>query len=146
MSISEAAHPFNRLAQFNSTVNPNFINIPNIPQTTSHDIDEECSSYTFPVPIDLSEWPTRWKIATSNDVDDSDEFNRVYDAIDWSLAPDIPVRSVDDDGKLELDDYDEDKDPDCWWSATNCVKPKHPGILHDIYRCPEPGTRQIVRF
>jgi hypothetical protein len=79
-------------------------------------------------------------------VDDSDEFNRVYDAIDWSLAPDIPVRSVDDDGKLELDDYDEDKDPDCWWSATNCVKPKHPGILHDIYRCPEPGTRQIVRF
>jgi peptidoglycan/xylan/chitin deacetylase (PgdA/CDA1 family) len=31
-------------------------------------------------------------------------------------------------------------DPDCWWSYSNCVTPKHTGIPDDIWQCPEPDT------
>lgn len=43
---------------------------------------------------------------------------------------------VDDSG------YDSSKDPDCWWTASQCTKPKHnnKGIMPDIYTCPEPDT------
>ena len=43
---------------------------------------------------------------------------------------------VDDNG------YDSSKDPDCWWTASQCTKPKHnnKGMMPDIYTCPEPRT------
>ena len=43
---------------------------------------------------------------------------------------------VDDNG------YDSSKDPDCWWTASQCTKPKHnnKGMMPDIYTCPEPST------
>jgi hypothetical protein len=36
--------------------------------------------------------------------------------------------------------YDYQKDADCWWTATTCAKPKHPGLLNDITTCDEPHT------
>lgn len=36
--------------------------------------------------------------------------------------------------------YDDDKDPDCWWTATICKTPKRAGIPDDISTCPEPHT------
>jgi len=29
-------------------------------------------------------------------------------------------------------------DPDCWWTRSQCVSPKHDGIPEDIHNVPEP--------
>lgn len=39
-----------------------------------------------------------------------------------------------------LNGYDSSTDSDCWWTATGCAKPKHPGLLDDITTCLEPHT------
>ena len=31
-------------------------------------------------------------------------------------------------------------DPDCWWTWSNCVTPKHDGLPADIATVPEPRT------
>lgn len=36
--------------------------------------------------------------------------------------------------------YNSNTDPDCYWTATECTKPKHAGILEDITTCDEPHT------
>lgn len=36
--------------------------------------------------------------------------------------------------------YDVSNDPDCWWSASQCTKPKAKNIPADIYNCEEPNT------
>lgn len=36
--------------------------------------------------------------------------------------------------------YNSDSDPDCWWTASGCKKPKHSNIPQDLYQCPEPNT------
>lgn len=40
----------------------------------------------------------------------------------------------------QSDSYDTEKDPDCWWSATGCKKPKAQNVPQDIYTCQEPDT------
>ncbi|PKI82572.1 hypothetical protein MVES1_003879 [Malassezia vespertilionis] len=48
------------------------------------------------------------------------------------------------DGKghsaIDLAGYDGSADPDCWWSASTCKKPKHANIPSDVYTCKEPNT------
>lgn len=127
---------------FTSKVNPRNVSIPSITQTTSVDPYQECVYYNpDPSVIDIvdNEWPTVWEIATSNGMNKSAEFLSVYNSVDWSKAPNIPVRTFNADGSLDMTGYS-DSDPDCWWSFSTCVKPKLSDVYADIYQCNEPET------
>ncbi|KAI8331491.1 chitin deacetylase [Chlamydoabsidia padenii] len=128
---------------FNSSINPLNITIPDIPQTTSIDPTTECAYYN-PDPslivIDPTQWPTSWSIATSNGMNSSAEFQSFYNSIDWANAPNIPVRTLNADGSINMNGYDSSADPNCWWTASTCTIPKLKDVNADIYECPEPET------
>lgn len=132
------------LSKFTSKTDPTQVSIPEIPQTTSHDVATECQYYQSNFTIDKAEWPTIWDIATSNNMNSSAEFMGIYNAIDWTKAPTAPVRKLTAAGGLDLTGYDTANDPDCWWSASQCVKPKAANINADISACPEPETWGLV--
>ena len=56
-----------------------------------------------------------------------------------SSIPNIAPRGT-RDGDFSGVKYDDSKDPDCWWTDTNCVKPKLAGLPNDITSCPEAHT------
>ncbi|GAA5802817.1 hypothetical protein HPULCUR_008292 [Helicostylum pulchrum] len=128
---------------FTSQINPKNITIPSIPQTTSNDPVTECTYYN-PDPtlitINNTEWPSIWEVATTNNVNTSSEFTTLYNSIDWTKAPNIPVRTFTAAGGLDFTGYSSASDPDCWWSASVCTKPKLADINADIANCPEPET------
>lgn len=139
--FGQAAYGVQYWTNFNSSVNPTNITIPSIAQTTSYDVTTECTYYqptTFT--FDQSEWPTIWETATSNGMNETQEFKNLYNSIDWSSMPNISVRTLSADGSINTDGYDISTDPDCWWSATTCTVPKHENVNADIYACPEPET------
>lgn len=123
---------------------PTNITIPDIPQTTSQDPATECQYYQSPFTVNPAEWPSNWDIATSNGMNTTQEFQNLYNSIDWSKAPNIPVRKLTADGGLDLTGYDTQNDPDCWWSASQCTTPKTQGIYADIVACAEPETWGLV--
>ncbi|KAG1150969.1 hypothetical protein G6F37_000300 [Rhizopus arrhizus] len=82
-----------------------------------------------------SAYPEGWKTPSTS----SAEVKAAIDSIDWSLVPSSTVRKADSNGDLDMDGYDSDKDPDCWWSASGCVESKNPVIAPDYYRCPNVG-------
>ncbi|KAI9341861.1 hypothetical protein BD770DRAFT_398909 [Pilaira anomala] len=127
---------------FKSNVDPNNIKIADIPQTISDDPITQCQYYTPPsnFNFDPKEWPNLWETATSNGMTNTAEFKKIYNAIDWTKAPKIAVRKAGADGSLDMTGYDQSGDPDCWWSASTCTKPKLEGVNEDIYTCPEPET------
>ncbi|KAG0166022.1 hypothetical protein DFQ28_007957 [Apophysomyces sp. BC1034] len=142
LSIAAALAGVNAAAatNFSSSVDPTKIEIPQIPQTTSKDPVQQCTYYAPPVPINAAEWPTLWQVATSNGMNKTAEFQNLYKSIDWSKAPNIPVRKLTPERGLDTTGYDAAKDPDCWWTASQCVKPKLADVKPDIYKCPEPDT------
>ncbi|KAI9277645.1 hypothetical protein BY458DRAFT_504691 [Sporodiniella umbellata] len=126
---------------YTSTVDPLKVVIPEIPQTTSHDPAAQCVYYQSPFVINKNQWPNSWEIATSNGMNTSAEFKALYNSIDWTKAPNIPVRKISaTTGGLDMTGYDSAKDPDCWWSSTTCKTPKTQGINADLYECPEPDV------
>lgn len=132
------------LSGFQSSTNPTKVTLPNIPQTTSYDVATECTYYQSNFTIDKTQWPTIWDIATSNGMNTSAEFTNIYNQIDWTKIPSAPVRKLTPAGGLDLASYNSAQDPDCWWSATQCTKPKTPGINADIRACEEPETWGLV--
>ncbi|KAI8374243.1 uncharacterized protein BYT42DRAFT_499497 [Radiomyces spectabilis] len=142
LSIAASAVVTNAAIQLNfeSKTDPTNIVLPDIPQTTQQNPTAECTFYQSPYTINQAEWPTVWQIATSNGMNNTDEFKKVYNAIDWTKAPKIPVRKMTAAGGLDMQGYDTANDPDCWWSTSQCVKPKIAGVNPDIYACPEPDT------
>ncbi|CAO3621558.1 unnamed protein product [Mucor hiemalis] len=68
------------------------------------------------------------------------EFTALYNSIDWSKAPNISVRTMTASGALDMTGYSATTDPDCWWSASVCTKPKLADVNEDIVNCPEPET------
>jgi hypothetical protein len=87
-------------------------------------------------PLNLTDYPEPWSPATT----DHPEVKAVYNALDWSKVPNATPNKADKDGNLVLGNYDENKDPYCSWSYTNCVKPKVGYLPEDIYYCPEAGV------
>ncbi|CAO0790882.1 unnamed protein product [Mucor circinelloides] len=81
----------------------------------------------------LSGYPDPWSSPSTK----SSEVKAAIKAIDWSLVPDIKPRKQDADGNW-VNDSDGDSDPYCWWSDTNCVKPKI-NIPEDYYTCGRQG-------
>ncbi|KAI8879819.1 carbohydrate esterase family 4 protein [Backusella circina FSU 941] len=77
-------------------------------------------------------YPTLSKVAETT----SDEAIAAYNAIDWSVVPNAPVRTLTSGGDLNFNGVS--SDPYCWWSYSNCVTPKIK-IPSDISRC-DAGT------
>ncbi|CAO3614620.1 unnamed protein product [Cunninghamella echinulata] len=85
--------------------------------------------------LNINNYPEPWSAATVN----HPEVKAVIDALDWSKVPNIKPSKADKNGNVVFDGYDDAKDPNCWWSDTNCVKPKVNYIPEDIYYCPTAG-------
>lgn len=128
---------------FTTEINPKNISIPSIPQTTSVDPTTECTYYNPDaslITINSTEWPSIWDVATTNGMNTTAEFTALYNSIDWTKAPNIPVRTMTASGALDMTGYSATEDPDCWWSASVCTKPKLSDVNEDIVNCPEPET------
>ncbi|KAI8062512.1 chitin deacetylase [Gongronella butleri] len=130
-------------SNFNSSVNPLNVKVPQITQTTSIDPVTECTYYT-PDPslitITPTDWPSNWLTATTNGMNTSAEFTALYNSINWANAPNISVRTFNTDGSMNTNGYDVANDPDCWWTVSGCTVPKLQDVNADIYKCPEPDT------
>ncbi|KAG0173299.1 hypothetical protein DFQ28_005954 [Apophysomyces sp. BC1034] len=98
-------------------------NLPNITATLSH------------ASLNLSEYPEPW----SSPKTDHPEIAAVMKALDWTKVPNAAIHTDDKNGDISFSGYDENKDPYCWWSDTNCVKPKATYLPEDVYECPKAG-------
>ncbi|KAI7907946.1 chitin deacetylase [Cokeromyces recurvatus] len=85
--------------------------------------------------LNLSAYPTPWKSPSI----DHPEIKAVIAAIDWDKVPKAPVQKSTPNGDIDMSSYDEANDPYCWWSNTNCVKPKASYLPDDIHHCPRAG-------
>ncbi|KAI9316472.1 chitin deacetylase 1 [Dichotomocladium elegans] len=128
------------VTNYASSVDPTKINIPNIPQTTSDDPNTECTWYASEYTFDRAAWPTIWMTATSNGMTTTPEFKALNSSIDWTKVPDIQPRKLGSTGTLNMSAYNVAEDPDCWWSASQCVTPKRSDVYPDVYACNEPET------
>lgn len=84
--------------------------------------------------LNLTDYPTGWESPPT----DHPEVQAVINAIDWSRVPNATVHKALSNGDLDMNGYP-DSDPYCWWSDTNCVKPKVDYLPEDIYLCPRVG-------
>ncbi|KAF7724205.1 hypothetical protein EC973_001224 [Apophysomyces ossiformis] len=98
-------------------------NPPNISDTLSHQS------------LNLSEYPEPWTSPKT----DHPEIAAVMKAIDWSKVPNAAIHKDKPNGDISFSGYDENNDPYCWWSDTNCVKPKATYLPEDVYECPKAG-------
>lgn len=88
-------------------------------------------------------FPTVWTVAdiVANDTQALAVFNAITSS--GTIPSDIEPRGTppaSHSGEGVLTGYDVSSDPDCYWTATGCSKPKHSGILQDITTCQEPHT------
>ncbi|GAA5993352.1 hypothetical protein JCM10908_001443 [Rhodotorula pacifica] len=103
------------------------------------DPQTECSYYSYPVVNQLlSTYPTIWATADLSNPGISASDRALFASINTSI-PDIPVRG-NRYGDFSGVQYDQQADPDCWWSSTHCVTPKLPGLADDIVQCDEGNT------
>lgn len=85
--------------------------------------------------LDLSKYPEPW---SKPDID-HEEVQAAINSIDWDLVPDANIRVLNGFGDIDFAAYDENRDSDCWWSASNCKEPKVDYLPEDIYTCPHKG-------
>ncbi|KAI9013908.1 chitin deacetylase [Phycomyces nitens] len=85
--------------------------------------------------LDLKVYPEPWKSPSTT----HPEVLAVYNAIDWTHVPAASTHKAKSNGDLDFAGYDENKDPYCWWSDTNCVDPKVSYLPSDISYCPRAG-------
>ncbi|KAF7320682.1 NodB-like proteiny domain-containing protein [Mycena chlorophos] len=99
----------------------------------------ECVAYDYP-PIDAAlasgEIPPIWKVVQS--VQSDAEGYALFQKLNAS-APNIAPKGF--NGTLNPNlNYDTATDPDCYWTATQCLTPKAPGLAPDVGQVPEPKT------
>ncbi|WFD44345.1 hypothetical protein MPSI1_003013 [Malassezia psittaci] len=108
------------------------------------DPSQECQEYNYPSSKALSGKYPGYGIA--NIVDGDDQASKVWSEIQKSgIIPNSVQKKGATSHHYGISDqssnsYDSDKDPDCWWTATGCTKPKHDNIGSDLTACPEPNT------
>ncbi|PWZ02250.1 glycoside hydrolase/deacetylase [Testicularia cyperi] len=102
---------------------------------------EECTAYSVPeVSAIASQFPAPWENATI--VSGDTEAQNVWKQIQSSgvIPSNIkPKGTVEGDFSSFTPTYNT-SDPDCWWTFSGCVSPKHSNIPADTYTCPEPNT------
>ena len=109
-----------------------------------HGEQKECTAAQSPQADQLQkQLPPNWKVASI--VQGDDQANKVWSEIQKAgLTSGIqPKKGVQDNSGIDpsaTKAYNVDQDPDCWWSATQCTKPKHHNIPTDLTTCSEPDT------
>ncbi|KAI9300897.1 hypothetical protein BJ944DRAFT_170057 [Cunninghamella echinulata] len=88
----------------------------------------------FMTQLDMSKYPEPLKQPPGN----HPEIQNVMKQIDWSKVPKIQPRKV-NNFMLDTASYNTAADPDCWWSASTCKKPKLDYLPEDVYYCPQSG-------
>ncbi|KAI7863359.1 hypothetical protein BDF14DRAFT_1959188 [Spinellus fusiger] len=103
---------------------------------TEYPSDDSISVRNLPdVPdMDLSDYPPRGEQPPF----DHPEVQKVMDYINWENVPDFDTRVM-VDWTLDLSQYDVNSDEACWWSSSNCKRPKVSYLPEDIYYCPNAG-------
>ncbi|KAJ7050669.1 chitin deacetylase [Mycena amicta] len=101
--------------------------------------EAECVAYGYQPVTDAfaqNQFPPIWVPVTgvSNDTDGYKKFLSINGSI-----PNIAPKGVNGVPTPNLA-YDAAGDPDCWWTNTQCLTPKHPGVKADIADVPEPRT------
>ncbi|KAK0554323.1 hypothetical protein OC861_000621 [Tilletia horrida] len=101
-----------------------------------------CNYYYLPDVANIqNNYPTPWLNGATTGatlLSSDSEGQSVWKSISSGI-PNIPVRSG-AQGVLNFNGYNQQQDPDCWWSASQCHTPKQSGIPQDVYNCPEPST------
>lgn len=75
-----------------------------------------------------------------NDAEAHSKYNSILPSIPKDVKVKIPTDPKDFSSPLNFASYDLVNDPDCWWSALGCTKPKHSGLKEDLSTVPEPNT------
>jgi hypothetical protein len=102
---------------------------------------QECSPYSLPGFDKLTKsFPSIWE--TAKIVTGDSAAQSVWSSIQKSgiIPADVAQKGSGGMGDFDSVKYDGNKDPDCWWTDTQCVTPKHKGIPDDIWQCAEPET------
>lgn len=85
--------------------------------------------------LNLSAYPKPWEAPSTT----HPEVKAVIAAIDWTKVPKAPIRKANAAGDLVMTGYNADSDEFCWWSDSNCVKPKASYLPPDVSVCPRAG-------
>lgn len=85
--------------------------------------------------LNLSSYPEPWTAPSTT----HPEIKAVIAALDWTKVPKAPIVKVNAAGEIDMTSYDATKDPYCWWSDSNCVKPKATYLPADVSICPRAG-------
>ena len=129
-SLIRRAHP-STAAQFASLNNP----------------QQECKPYGIDALTAMQqqkEFPEDWKVAhiIDNDTDAQQIWKEIQDS--GIIPSDVQVKTADNSTGafmgVKQSGYDDNSDPDCWWTSTGCMTPKHKGLDMDLSTCPEPDT------
>lgn len=102
---------------------------------------EECTAYSLPSMNKISkEFPTVW--TTAKIVSGDTQANNTWAAIQKSgiIPTDVAQKGSGGKGDFTGITYSASSDPDCWWTESQCVTPKHKNIPDDIWQCAEPET------
>lgn len=108
---------------------------------TNTNAAQECTPYNLDSVAALSsQFPTVWE--TANIVSGDTEANSVWSAIQSSgiIPSNVAQKGSGGTGDFSGVTYSASQDPDCWWTESQCVTPKHTGIPDDIWQCAEPDT------
>ncbi|KAJ7615504.1 carbohydrate esterase family 4 protein [Roridomyces roridus] len=101
------------------------------------DPSTECQPYTYPpVAQAMSSFPDIWEYAAKILPGDAAGHTK-YASFNASIPKIAPKGTLTDSTKGTT--YS-DSDPDCWWTYSNCVKPKLSGLVPDVSDVPEPRT------
>ncbi|KAJ6588651.1 hypothetical protein B0H19DRAFT_1205964 [Mycena capillaripes] len=107
-------------------------------QASIEDPTAECTNYNYPpVANAASSFPPLWEPVAS--MPTSDPGYAKFLAMNASIPP-IAPKGTNGVPSGVIDTYPGATDPDCWWSAAQCVTPKFPGLKPDIATMPEPRT------
>lgn len=107
-------------------------------------VNIQCSPYNLPdvdILLKKVKFPPVGKIASIPDGDKNAQ--SAWDTILKSgiIPTDVQVKSDNDDNHASViqDGYNA-TDPDCWYTASQCTKPKHLNLTMDLTDCPTPNT------
>ncbi|KAK7041501.1 hypothetical protein VNI00_009369 [Paramarasmius palmivorus] len=104
-------------------------------QSAITDPVEQCRPYNYP-PMEgqAANFPPVWETAR---IVANDEVARAK----WDeISPGIPNIASKGNITETFETYNVQSDPDCWWTATECTKPKVEGLPEDLSMVPPPQT------
>ncbi|KAI8973434.1 hypothetical protein BDF20DRAFT_824072 [Mycotypha africana] len=108
---------------------------PGVPRSLPRDEDIKAGPIVpGSIKLDTTKYPETLKQPPT----DHPEVQAVIKQLDFSKVPQAPVR-IKKEWSPDVTGYNVTTDPDCWWTATICKKPKVSYIPEDIYMCPNKG-------